>query len=190
MLFAGDVVLSGGWDRGFSGVDVQTVLALLGETYREGDHVVVGDGMRHVLGQALFLDAILVQSRHEIRQRPRHAELNLQLAPGEHQSFLKSIDRAIVKPPDKRDKIKGFLFLSDPSWLFFLFFTLILPYVRERSGQKIYFHRTNCGRITTHYKTFVLMYNKLHNVMFDRLEKSRCILHSALKSHSNNIFYF
>lgn len=48
MLLAGDVMLSDGRGRGFPGVDVQTVLALLGEAYGEGDHVVVGDGMRHV----------------------------------------------------------------------------------------------------------------------------------------------
>lgn len=50
MLLAGDVVLGDGRSCGFPGVDVQTVLALLGETYGESDHVVVGDGMRHVLG--------------------------------------------------------------------------------------------------------------------------------------------
>lgn len=120
MLFASDVVLSGGWDRGFSGIDIQTVLTLLGETYGEGDYVVVGDRMRYILGQALLLNTVLVQGRHEVRQRPRHAELNLQLAPGEHQSFLKSIDRAIVnRPPDRFDKIGRFLFLGNLSWLFF-----------------------------------------------------------------------
>lgn len=60
MFLAGDVVLSDWRGRGFPSVDVQAVLALLGETYRESDHVVVGDGMRHVLGQPLLLDAVLV----------------------------------------------------------------------------------------------------------------------------------
>lgn len=50
MLFASDVVLSGGRDCGFPGVDIQTVLTFLGKAYGEGDHVVIGNGMRHVLG--------------------------------------------------------------------------------------------------------------------------------------------
>lgn len=84
MLLAGDVVLSDRRSRGFSSIDVQTVLAFFGETYGESNHVVVGDGMRHIFGQALLLDAVLVQGRHEVRQRSRHAKLNLQFAPGEH----------------------------------------------------------------------------------------------------------
>lgn len=84
MFLAGNVVLSDGRSRGFSSIDVQTVLALLGETYGESDHVVVSDGMRHVFRQALLLDAVFVQGRHEVRQRSRHAKLNLQFAPGEH----------------------------------------------------------------------------------------------------------
>lgn len=100
MLLAGDVMLGGGRARGLPSVDVQSVLALLREADRKGDHVVIGDGMRHVLGQTFLLDAVLVQSRHKVRQRSRHTELNLELAPGKHQRLLKSIDRAIIKCPE------------------------------------------------------------------------------------------
>jgi len=89
MLLAGDVMLSGGCSCGLPGVNVQPVLTLFGEAYGESDHIVVGDGVRYVFGQALLLDAVLVQSRHEIRQWPRHAKLYLQFASSEHQSLLK-----------------------------------------------------------------------------------------------------
>lgn len=97
MLLAGNVVLNGGRCRRFPRVDVQTVLTLLREADGEDDDVVVGDAMRHVLGQPFLLDAVLVQSRHEVRQRSRHAKLYLQLPSGEHQRFLEPMDRAIVK---------------------------------------------------------------------------------------------
>lgn len=68
-------------------VDVQAVLALLGEAQRER-HDVVGDPVAHVLAEALFLGAVLVQRGHEVGERPRHVELQLEVAAGEHQRVL------------------------------------------------------------------------------------------------------
>lgn len=73
----------------FSSVDVKTVLTLLGETYRECDYVVVGHQMAHVLGQSFLFNAIFMQRRHEVRQRSRHPELDLQFTSREHQRFLR-----------------------------------------------------------------------------------------------------
>ena len=53
------------------GVDVHAVLSLLGEADGEGDDVVVlRDAVRHVLRELLLLHPVLVQRRHEVRQRP------------------------------------------------------------------------------------------------------------------------
>ena len=68
-------------------VDVQAVLALLGERQAEGDDV-VRHAVAHVLVQPLLLGAVLVQRGHEVRERPRHAELDLQVARGEDQGVL------------------------------------------------------------------------------------------------------
>ena len=54
------------------GVDVHAVLSLLGEADGERDDVVVlRDAVRHVLRELLLLHPVLVQRRHEVRQRPR-----------------------------------------------------------------------------------------------------------------------
>lgn len=42
----------------------------------------------NVLGQLLLLDAVLVQCRHKVRQRPGHPELDLQRSSGKDQWLL------------------------------------------------------------------------------------------------------
>lgn len=90
VLLACDVVRDAGRAGRFPGVNVQAVLALLGKADRESHHVVVGDRVRDVFGEAFLLDAVLVQRRHEVGQRSRHPELDLQLAASEHQGLLRS----------------------------------------------------------------------------------------------------
>ena len=57
-------------------VDVHAVLPLLGEGHGQR-HDVTRDLVRHVLGQLLLVHPVLVQRGHEVRQRPRHLELDL-----------------------------------------------------------------------------------------------------------------
>lgn len=91
VFLAGDIVRHACWTGRFPGVNVQSVLALFGKADRESHHVVVGDRMRDVFGEAFFFDAIFVQRRHKVGERSRHPKLNLQLASREDQGLL--IDR-------------------------------------------------------------------------------------------------
>lgn len=59
----------------FPGVDVQAVLALLGEADGKGDDV-VRDDVGYELGETFLFDSVLVEGRHEVRELTRHAELN------------------------------------------------------------------------------------------------------------------
>lgn len=68
-------------------VHIQTVLALLREGNAES-HEVTAHVVRHVARQLFLLDAVFVQGGHEVGERPRHAELQLELAPCEHQGVL------------------------------------------------------------------------------------------------------
>ena len=70
-----------------AGVDVHAVLALLGEGDGQG-HDVTGDFMRHVFGQLLLIHPVFVQRRHEVRERPRHLELDLQSLRREDEGVL------------------------------------------------------------------------------------------------------
>ena len=54
-------------------VDVHPVLTVFWEGDVERDEV-VADAMRDVLAQLLLLDAVLVQRRHEVRQRSGHSK--------------------------------------------------------------------------------------------------------------------
>lgn len=71
-----------------SRVNVQAVLALLGETDEKRDDIVVGHRVRHELAKTFLLHAVLVQRCHEVGQWARHAELQLQLAASKHQRVL------------------------------------------------------------------------------------------------------
>ena len=59
-----------------SGINIHTVLSLLGELYGERDNV-PAHMLCHVLAQLLLLHPVLVQGGHEVSQRPRHLELDL-----------------------------------------------------------------------------------------------------------------
>lgn len=80
--------------RYLAGVHVQTVLAFLREPDQERDEI-VHDRVRHVLGQPLLVHAVFVQRGHEVGQRLRHAELEFQLATGEHQRVLRKNNDSI-----------------------------------------------------------------------------------------------
>ena len=69
------------------GVDVHAVLALLGEGHGQG-HDVTGDFMCHVFGQLLLIHPVFVKRRHEVRERPRHLELDLKSLRGEDEGVL------------------------------------------------------------------------------------------------------
>lgn len=84
VLFTGDVVGNIRGTRRFPGVNIQTVLTLLGKADRESHHVVVSDRVRYVFGESFFLDSVFMQRRHEVGQWSRHSELDLQLATSEH----------------------------------------------------------------------------------------------------------
>ena len=79
------VDLHGGVD--LPGVDVHPVLTLLGEGHGQR-HNVTRDFVTHVLGQLLLVHSVFVQSRHKVRERSRHLELNLQSLRGEDKSIL------------------------------------------------------------------------------------------------------
>ena len=63
-------------------IDVHAVLAFLGECHGQR-HDVAGDFVTHVFGQLLFVHPVFMQGRHEVRERSRHLELNLQSLRGE-----------------------------------------------------------------------------------------------------------
>ena len=79
------VDLYGGVD--LPGVDVHAVLALLGECHGQR-HDIAGDLVTHVFGQLLFVHPVFMQGRHEVRERSRHLELNLQGLRGEDKCVL------------------------------------------------------------------------------------------------------
>ena len=58
-------------------VDVHAVLPLLGEGHTER-HNVPAYFLRHILGELLLLEPVLVEGGHEVGERARHLELDLQ----------------------------------------------------------------------------------------------------------------
>ena len=80
-------LLAAGRRADLARVHVHAVLALFGEGDVEGDQI-VADVVRRVLGQLLLFGAVLVQRGHEVGQRARHAELDLEFAAGEDERVL------------------------------------------------------------------------------------------------------
>lgn len=70
-------------------VHIHAVLPVLTEVQMERDQI-PDDGLCRVLGQPLLLHPVLVQGRHEVRQRSGHPELDLELPRGEYQGVLVS----------------------------------------------------------------------------------------------------